>query len=68
MAQIAAIATTPFLKTRLGSTCADTLFLRSRNLDAIKQGGVFVGMTPQNLILNGTDLDEAVDIAMKEVK
>ena len=39
--------------------------LRSRNLDTIKTGGVFAGMTPDNLVLNGADLDAAIDDAMK---
>jgi len=40
-------------------------YLRSRNLDTIKTGGVFAGMTPDNLVLNGADLDAAIDDAMK---
>ena len=40
-------------------------YLRSRNLDTIKTGGVFAGMTPDNLVLNGKDLDDAIDDAMK---
>lgn len=36
-------------------------FLRERPLDAIHSGGVFVGRTPQNVVLNGDDLDEAID-------
>ncbi len=39
-------------------------YLRSRNLDAIKTGGVFAGLTPDNLVLNEQDLDEAIDKAM----
>ncbi len=39
-------------------------WLRSRDLDAISQGGVFAGMTPENVILNGEDLDEAIDAAI----
>lgn len=39
-------------------------FLRSRDLDTIKAGGVFAGMTPKNVILSGGDLDQAVDAAM----
>ena len=38
-------------------------FLRERDLDAIYLGGVFAGKTPDNLVLNGDDLDAAVDAA-----
>ena len=40
-------------------------YLRSRNLDAIELGGIFAGQTPDNLVLNGADLDAAIDDAMK---
>lgn len=36
-------------------------FLRERDLDTITKGGVFAGMTPINIILNGDDLDAAID-------
>ena len=39
-------------------------WLRSRDLDAIDRGGIFVGMTPQNVVINGDDLDKAIDAAM----
>lgn len=39
-------------------------FLRSRDLHAIHLGGVFAGMTPENLVLNGAALDAAVDSAI----
>ena len=39
-------------------------WLRGRNLNAIHQGGLFVGLTPQNLVLNGKDLNDAMDRAM----
>jgi|GEM_PF-3751352 len=38
-------------------------WLRSRDVDAIGQGGVFAGLTPDNLVLSGVDLDRAVDEA-----
>ncbi|WP_186145961.1 rod-binding protein [Burkholderia gladioli] len=38
-------------------------FLRDRPLDTIKAGGVFAGMTPENVVLNGADLDAAIDAA-----
>ncbi|HBD90228.1 MAG: hypothetical protein A2092_15770 [Rhodobacteraceae bacterium GWE1_64_9] len=39
-------------------------WLRTRNLDAISAGGVFAGKTPENVVLNGDDLDAAIDLAM----
>lgn len=35
--------------------------LRERDLDAIAKGGVFAGLVPDNLVLNGIDLDRAID-------
>lgn len=39
-------------------------WLRSRDLDAISKGGVFAGMTPDNLVLNEDTLDREIDAAM----
>lgn len=39
-------------------------WLRSRDLETISQGGVFAGITPQNMVLNEETLDQAVDAAM----
>ncbi|PEI10791.1 hypothetical protein CRM86_23920 [Pseudomonas putida] len=39
-------------------------WIRHRNLDTISQGGVFAGITPQNLVINEETLDEAIDAAM----
>lgn len=39
-------------------------FLRERSLDTIDSGGVFAGMTPNNVVLNGDDLDAAIDNEM----
>lgn len=36
-------------------------WLRDRDLSTIHQGGVFAGKTPDNVVLNGVDLDEAID-------
>jgi len=41
-------------------------WLRSRDLDTISQGGVFAGLTPQNMVLNEETLDEAIDAAMSK--
>lgn len=39
-------------------------WLRARDLDTIHIGGVFVGMMPQKIVMNGDDLDFEVDAAM----
>ena len=38
-------------------------WLRERDLDTIHKGGVFAGSTPRNVVINGEDLDWAVDEA-----
>ena len=38
-------------------------YLRTRDLETINLGGVFAGMTPVNIVLNGIDLDAAIDAA-----
>jgi len=40
--------------------------LRTRDLDAIKTGGVFAGMTPDNYVLSGDDLDAAIRTDMEK--
>ncbi|WP_302409317.1 hypothetical protein [Comamonas kerstersii] len=39
-------------------------YLRERDLETINQGGVFAGMTPENVALNGEDLDQACDAGL----
>ena len=39
-------------------------WLRERDVNAIHDGGLFVGITPGNVVLNGDDLDIAIDAAM----
>lgn len=39
-------------------------WLRERDLETISHGGVFAGKTPDNVILNGEDLDAACDAAI----
>ena len=41
-------------------------FLRDRDLETVTEGGVFAGMTPDNVVLNGEDLDRAVDNRMEQ--
>lgn len=43
-------------------------YLRERDLDTIRQGGVFAGRTPDNVVLNGDDLDAAIDAARAQVQ
>ncbi|KGX12120.1 hypothetical protein X986_3893 [Burkholderia pseudomallei] len=38
-------------------------YLRERPLDAVSSGGVFAGKTPDNVVLNGAELDAAIDAA-----
>lgn len=43
-------------------------WLRNRDLDTIHLGGIFAGMTPENVVVNGENLDQAIDASMnKEV-
>lgn len=43
-------------------------WLRNRDLDTIHLGGIFAGMTPENVVVNGKSLDQAIDASMnKEV-
>ena len=37
-------------------------WLRGRDLNTITAGGVFAGMTPQNVVINGADLDARIDV------
>ena len=57
----------------VGGTCPDPnlerdavryRWLRGRGLETIEDGGVFAGRTPENVVLNGEDLDLAIDAAM----
>ena len=41
-------------------------YLRQRRFDEIEKGGVFAGMTPANVVLNGLDLDDAIDAAIEQ--
>lgn len=39
-------------------------WLRNRDVDTIHKGGVFAGITPQNMVINLDDLDHCIDRAM----
>lgn len=64
----AGLGTAPLLAlTPTGQDAVDAAryrWLRARDLDTISRGGVFAGMTPQNIVLNGDDLDREIDAAM----
>jgi hypothetical protein len=49
---------------RLRTDATRYQWLRDRDLDQISLGGVFAGRTPENEVLNGVDLDSAIDSAM----
>lgn len=41
-------------------------WLRDRDLETLHVGGVFAGVTPDNFVINGCDLDERIDFALAE--
>ena len=43
-------------------------WLRSRDLETVYDGGIFIGMTPDNYVLNFEDCDHEVDAAMMAEK
>ncbi|HCF7072097.1 TPA: hypothetical protein NIJ37_004468 [Pseudomonas aeruginosa] len=48
---------------RLRTDAARYRWLRERDLETISRGGVFAGMTPENIVLNLEDLDAEIDAA-----
>jgi hypothetical protein len=43
-------------------------YLRSRDLETIKSGGIFAGRAPENVVVNLEDLDTSIDAALAEQK
>ena len=43
-------------------------WLRSRDWETMYDGGIFIGMTPDNYVLNFEDCDRAIDAAMMAEK
>jgi len=41
-------------------------YLRDADINSIFNGGLFAGKTPDNLVLNGSDLDNEIDSLMEE--
>jgi hypothetical protein len=39
-------------------------WLRKQPVNSIHKGGLFVGKTPENVVINGKHLDDAMDRAM----
>ncbi len=39
-------------------------FLRNQDINVICEGGVFAGMTPENVALTGAALDAAIDVRL----
>ncbi|HHH9365828.1 TPA: ead/Ea22-like family protein [Pseudomonas aeruginosa] len=50
---------------RMARDAARYRWLRERDLETIRQGGVFAGMTPENIVLNLEDLDAEIDAAIE---
>ncbi|HDY5555606.1 TPA: ead/Ea22-like family protein, partial [Pseudomonas aeruginosa] len=50
---------------RMAKDAARYRWLRERDLETIRQGGVFAGMTPENIVLNLEHLDAAIDAALE---
>ncbi len=48
-------------ETPMAANARRYLQLRNADIDAIQKGGVFAGLTPDNKVLNGSDLDRALD-------
>lgn len=40
------------------------MVLRQADVDTIHNGGLFAGLTPDNIVINGSDLDERVDAVL----
>lgn len=50
---------------RMAKDAARYRWLRERDLETIRQGSVFAGMTPENIVLNLEHLDAAIDAALE---
>ncbi|MFG8463035.1 ead/Ea22-like family protein [Pseudomonas aeruginosa] len=50
---------------RMAKDAARYRWLRERDLETIRQGGVFAGMTPENIVLNQEDLVAEIDAALE---
>ncbi|QXW17465.1 hypothetical protein KXJ72_11500 [Comamonas aquatica] len=65
VAELAAIfATQPAAQGLDALDAARYRWLRERDLETVHKGGVFAGMTPENYVINGVDLDAGIDAAL----
>ena len=48
----------------LSANAARYEHLRAKDLDQAQSGGLFAGLTPDNVVINGPDLDDAIDREM----
>lgn len=51
---------------RLRKDAARYNVLRQADVDTIHNGGLFAGLTPENIVINGRDLDERVDAVLAQ--
>jgi hypothetical protein len=40
-------------------------WLRNRDLETVAEGGIFIGVTPENVVINGEDADAYIDAHME---
>jgi hypothetical protein len=40
-------------------------WLRNRDLETVAEGGIFIGVTPENVVINGEDADAYIDARME---
>jgi len=51
---------------RLRKDAARYNVLRQADVDTVHNGGLFAGLTPENIVINGRDLDERVDAVLAQ--
>jgi len=51
-------------ETQLEADARRYRFLRDADIQAVSFGGLFAGKTPDNIVINGVDLDLEIDSAM----
>lgn len=42
-------------------------YLRNADVKVITKGGIFAGKTPDNIVMNGDDLDNEIDAAIRSM-
>lgn len=66
--KVAEAAGTAGRETETEQDAARYRWLRARDLETIGTGGVFAGITPQNVVLNGVDLDLRIDFEISQAQ